>query len=205
MTVTPEELKRLQSIDALVTKLDANPKTHKQLLRIIKEAMPEVPIPELDAAQPIEDEIAKVREALASERDALKAEVSELRNLHKADKTARGIESEREKLRAQGWDAEGIKKIEETMTEKGIIDYDVAAAYVEKTLPADEPSRPSYQSRDWGFAAPEKGDADHELLMSNPTAYKNKMVSQTMNELQAGKGFRRTISQGGPTGAWGGQ
>jgi hypothetical protein len=202
-SIHPDELSRLRSLEALVGKLDSNPKTHKALLKLVKEAMPEAMIPELDAAAPLEEAVAAAKAEAAEQIKALQTELDAFRTEHRGEKTSRSIERERQKLRDLGWDADGIKQIETAMTERGIVDYDVAAAYVEKAMPQSEPSRATYQGRDWNIASPDKGDEDHNLLMTNPVAYKNKMVNQTMNELSAGKGFRRMGSQNGPTGSWG--
>jgi hypothetical protein len=165
--------------------------------------MPDVVIPELDAAAPLENAVAAAKAEAAEQLSALQKELDAFRTEHRGEKTSRSIEKERQKLRELGWDADGIKQIETAMTERGIVDYDVAAAYVEKSMPQSEPSRATYQGRDWNIASPDKGDEDHNLLMSNPTAYKNKMITETMNEINAGKGFRRMSGQNKPVGSWG--
>src|SRR5579863_720341 len=68
---------RLGSLQAVAQIADAllkNPKTRKKYLEAVKEARPDLPIPEIDAAQPVAAEVNAIREEFTKELKSLREE-----------------------------------------------------------------------------------------------------------------------------------
>jgi hypothetical protein len=149
----------------LLDKFYGNKKTRGKLLSLIKELNPEASIPELDAAAPLHDEVQKLREEYGGSIAELKAELARRDRNADVDNL---ISSERGKLRKAGWDDEGIAKIEKKMEDRGLHDYEAAAALVEKESVKAEAFDPikSYD-RSWNLATPEPDDDRHKLLMAD--------------------------------------
>lgn len=150
---------------ALLDKLGANPKTRRAVLEMVKEINPAANIPELDAAAPVMAEVGTLKGELAELRKQLQAENDERATREREGSTTALIERERGKLRAQGYQDEGIAAVEKLMTERGLTDYEAAAALLERSRPADEVVLPNYD-RSWNMFEPEKGDDAGKLLTS---------------------------------------
>jgi hypothetical protein len=181
------ELKKAKPSHALLEKLGMNPKTRLGVQRLIKEVEPDRIIPELDAAQPVLDEMKALREQLAErdkkeqEREAKRADDEEKRE------TARRLESGRALLRGKGYQKEGIEKIEAIMVERNIPDYDAAMALWERDQPKDNPAIPSSLNRSWDFLMPGEDDKDTIAAVSLPKGrgQENALQRATMKEVAA--------------------
>lgn len=157
---------------ALLDKLGSGPNRRK-LLEFVKEAYPDANIPELDAAKPILADVDKTREEVAAlkkqlaereEKDALKERERE---------TTDFIRKNRKMLRKRGYDEEGVGSIEKLMQERGLTDYEAAAALYEASQPREEPILPNYD-RGWNFTMPdtEAESEAHKMLVSSPRGAK---------------------------------
>lgn len=148
--VEDSELRLLQGHKALLDKLGADPKRRAKILPLIKEAIPNISIPELDAAAPLQGQIDELKKALADKeaKEAKEREEAEKQNQVKSAESM--IKKGRKTLKAQGYTEEGIQAIEKLMEERGIIDYEAAAAYWEKTNPKDAPVDPN---QNWSTAS----------------------------------------------------
>lgn len=158
-------------------------KNRTKLLELVKEDYPDIVIPEIDAAKPIHDEIAKLREELATERKA-RTEEKETAEKEAAERKAnRTIADSRRALREDGWDDEGIEKIETYMRETSNPDYKSAAAYIRSQLPPEKPLSSTYagQRFDW-FTPPTDGADNHNLLMKNPRAFQDAEIGKFLAE-----------------------
>lgn len=201
--VEESDLQTLREAHELLTKLDKNSKTHKALLKLVNEIDPDRKFPELEAEAAAEAAAAAAKTETKGALDALRERLEAFEAQNRDRKSAEDIAKAHSALRAQGWDDDGIKKIEELMVARGIPDYDAAAALVEKQL---APAKPAdrYLGKNWGLAQPDEGDGDHELLMKNPEAFKRKMVNQAMSEMRSGVGHRSQLGAAlGPQ--WGAQ
>jgi len=168
------------------SKVVGDPKTKMQAWEVFHAAYPDVPIPEYDAAkaasQPILDEIAALKKQMADEREANAAKEAE-RAARETEKNAKEtIGAARRRLRADGWDDEGIEKIEALMQERGIGDYDVAAAYVRSTIPKPAPLNAAYEGRDLNWFNPGDDEPDGKLLMENPRKFKADMTRKFLQD-----------------------
>jgi len=175
------ELKQLREYKEAVVAITKDPSRRMKLLEMWKEADPAKSIPEIDAAQPIRKELSDVRDKTTKELEELRALVEKQR-LQQEYKEL--LTSERAKLRSAGWTSEGIEQVEKLMQERGIGDYEVAAAYIEKSQQAKaaEPSPIEYTGRQWDFTSPDEGDAAHELLMKDPNKFARKEVNKFFAE-----------------------
>lgn len=106
----------------LFKKLSENPATRKDLLRLVKKANPNQPIPEIDVeasmqtfAKPYIDEIGKMK-------------LERMR-----EKTEAAIERSRAALKEKGYSAEDIAAVEKLMTEKQIPSHETAAEHFRMT------------------------------------------------------------------------
>lgn len=107
---------------AVLAKLTGNKKTRGATLKLLKEVHPELQIPELDAVEPVNAELAELRRGFA----ALEKRLS--------DRDADGnIEKTFGKLQnARGYTDQGIIDIQKLMIEKKIPDAEAAADHYDK-------------------------------------------------------------------------
>jgi hypothetical protein len=166
--VSEEEFLATQNVVRAVNGMLANPQARKILLQARKIADPNVPIPEIDAAAPIEAGLSAIRQEIAAERQARAEEQKAEREALAALKAEREAEKEAAKqerliakfkadweaqksaLRAAGWRDEGIAEIERHAEAKGIADLEIAAAHWEKLHPPPEVAQSS-GAGSWGF------------------------------------------------------
>lgn len=169
----------------LLDKFASNPKLRPKLLGLIKELNPDAAIPELDAATPLREELDALRKEVTGT-------VGELKELLETGTRKREVEdtinSERRKLRKSGWDDEGIQKIESLMQERGLTDYEAAAALVEKQMPKPAVvEQGDILDHGWNIATPDEKDTDHQLLLKNPVAFQKQETRKFLAELRAGR------------------
>lgn len=182
----------------VLDKLGANPKTRARLLALMKEDNPELAIPEIDAAQPVLDRVEALNKRMDDEEKA-RAEAATKAKDEETARTAKGqIEAGRSWLRKQGYQDEGIEKVEKLMQDRGIPDYEAAALLFERTQPKDELIVPSNMGRSWGLFEPPAEDNDIRRALSMPKgpsqdrATKNwqwKEIDKTLKEIR-GQGDR---------------
>lgn len=165
--VDENELVTLRRINGVANKIMQDPEGRKLLEQAHKRVEPNAQTPTLD----LEARIVAATEASAKRVVELEAKlVAEAAEREKTTKLAdlqRGIDEGFASLRSQGWQEDGIKKVDELMKEKGIIDPLIAAAYVEKTMPPQQPATPS-GGTSWNFMdAVGDTDADMKSLIAN--------------------------------------
>jgi hypothetical protein len=151
-------------------------KDRRTLLKLVKEHFPDTVIPEIDASAPYEDRLTKI-EAQLADREREKAE----------EGAKRTIAAERRKLREQGWDDEGIEKIEARMRETENPDYESAAAWAEKQLPKDKPLPTTFATQRYNWFTPPEKDDGTELLMKNPRSFQDREIAKFLAEQRGRK------------------
>lgn len=194
------ETLRKQAADSLpskqlLDKLGANPKTRAQVLALMKEVNPNLVIPELDAAKPVLDKVAALEEKLAAKEKAeaeKEAKAAEAAQKSEIEKTIKGG---RKKLSEAGWTKEGIEGVEKLMQERGLADYEAAAALFEKENPKEESTVPSNFTKSWDlFEAP----ADNELIkkaVSMPKGAAQERALKTWQNTEINKWFAEQRGQ----------
>lgn len=141
--VDETELAQLKGHKALLDRLGANPKTRTQILGLVKEAMPNLVIPEIDAAKPLRDDVAALKKELADERAARAKEKEEEARAAQAAEIDKAIAKGRKYLKGRGYAKETVEQIEKMMMDSGQTDYRAAALLWEEDHPDGEPVSPT--------------------------------------------------------------
>jgi hypothetical protein len=137
---------RLGSLNAIAQIADSllkNPKTRKKYLEAVKEARPDLPIPEIDAAQPVAAEVNAIREEFTKELKSLREE----REKEKSDRMLSSVKESyakgKQELADLGYTPEGIADVEKFMETNGLTDFALARKAYEYDNPRPAPARPS--------------------------------------------------------------
>ena len=149
----------------LLDKVGSDPGRRRRFLEMVKEMDPTANIPEIDASAPALERVGAIAKEFNEFKEAIEAERQERAKAEREKSTMSTIEQERAKLRAQGYQDEGITAVEKLMQDRGLTDYEAAAALLERSQPADEVILPNYD-RSWNFATPDEGDDSSKLLVS---------------------------------------
>lgn len=179
-----QNLKRLQGV---ASKIIANPKAKALLEQAHKTVDPQALTPTLDqekaTAEPVQAALKRVEELEAQ----IKKDKDERDNAEKLARLNSSVEAGFAKLRADGWQEDGIKKVDELMKEKGILDPVIAAAYIEKSMPKPDPVTPS-GTGSWNFIeGVQDGEADLKKLIDskgNNEPLADKMARDALSEIR---------------------
>ena len=183
------ELGRLRAVNATVVQLLQNPKTRTKVLELQKTVNPDLSIPELDAVQPALAAQAKMEADLAAFRREIDDEKAR-REAEKRTAEAQGHWNKgRQFLRKEGWNDEGVAKIEEFMEKRGIADHEVAAIAFEKLNPPAAAASGGTARFDLFGNAANGGDELKALLEGkiSEDAFANTMVQKTLADVRAGR------------------
>lgn len=201
--IDQDELARLQAelnaskpSKTLLDKLGANPKTRSRILGLMKEANPDLAIPEIDAKEEVLSEVRAWRAEMEAEKKAVK-EAEALAIKEKADSDARkAIDDGRALLKRRGFQQEGIEKVEDLMRQRNLPDYEAAVLLFEQSQPRDMPIIPANMGRDWQLFAPPKEDNDIKAAVSLPRGrgqenalkrWQWNEINTVLNEIRQGK------------------
>ena len=136
--ISEEELGNYRNVHAFLTKALSDPKTRRKVLEVQKELNPNAAIPELDAAEPINQELSQMRKQMTEFMEATAKREED----REKQETTRSLNSKWEKgrdgLRAQGYSEDGIKAVEDLMEKEGILNHDAGLAYFERLNPPNE-------------------------------------------------------------------
>lgn len=147
-----------------VTKLFAdtlnNPESRRKILEAKKIVRPNEPVPEIDAAAPIQSELAKIREEIAADRKAREEAAAKAETESKTKEFQAAWDKQKQSLRAD-FDDTGVEAIEKLAQERGIADLEAAALLYRKLHPEPTPVEPSGYGRWNTFEVPtdDTGDA----------------------------------------------
>lgn len=181
------ELMRLRQIAGAANKVYAHPEGRKLLEKAHKLVDPNAVTPALDQEdminKPINEAVAQVK-AL---QDELKAEREERKKAESLAALSKVVDDGFAKLRESGWQKEGIEAVDALMKEKGILDPMIAAAYIEKTMPPQQPAAPSGVGA-WNFIGQvQDGEADLKKLIESKGDYEpliDKMAHEALSEFR---------------------
>jgi hypothetical protein len=162
--VDEAELARYRQITGFVQTALNNPKTRRKILEADKALNPEKAIPELDAADPLHDELKALREEMQKDRDERKA--AEDAKKTEDDKVIweRQWGRGQQKLRDLRVSDEAITEIEKLMGERNIVDHEAGLALFEKMHPAPPPVINGSSRFGW-FDGEAKDAPDVKLLL----------------------------------------
>jgi hypothetical protein len=182
------ELVGLRQLHGVFNKMmNSNPKARKLVLQAQKLVNPDAAIPEIDASNEVMDEVQKLRTEMGEFMGKIKEKETEA---EKATRLA-SLESKwnegRAQLRAEGYNEDGIKKIEDLMEKETIPNHRAAAAYFEKLNPQPDPIASVSNKFDF-FSAKPVTDSDDKMkkLMEDPDQFANMMVGETLSEIRSG-------------------
>lgn len=129
---------------ALLEKMLTNPAARRKVLEAHKTVDPNVVIPELDAAKPVQEGMEAIQKQMS---DFITAQEKREQDRVEADKKNKFL-SEVEKGRAMlrgtyGVTDEGMTKVEELMTKAGIVDHEIGYAAFTALHPEPAPVPPA--------------------------------------------------------------
>ena len=190
--VDEEEYARQKRVYDTLAKIVADPKRKAKLEALHKEVDPNVPTPTLEAEKALNEPVEAIRKEFA---DFKKSQEDDRAKRTEEDQRAAlttRFETGRGKLRAANWTDDGIKAVEDLMEKQGILDHEIAAAYIEKQNPPQPPAMPG-GTGSWNFLdiPAEDKDADIKRLITQ-TALKessdsvtDKMARDALNEFRS--------------------
>ena len=157
----------IEELAALSKRLSENPKTRKSFLRLAKEVNPEIPMPELEM-----EEMVNERTTAAEKR------VTDLENQLRAQQVRDELNRRRNKLKESGvvQTDDDILEIEKLMTEKGIANHETAADYWRHMKQSAVPTP--------GYPAPVMSRLDVKGYMKNPVAAARENAAAALAELR---------------------
>lgn len=157
--IDEDVLRQQQAVVAAVNKLMANPDARRKVLEARKVVEPDASIPEIDAAKPVMTQL----EAMQKRQEEFEKKILEERAKEETDRRTKELQTRwiegRKVLESEGYDAEGVKKIEEYMEKNGIVDHEIGLAAWERKHPRPTPA-PSHSGNIGMFDLlnPEKKD-----------------------------------------------
>lgn len=137
--IDESELENYKSLTGFIQKALANPKTRESILRAQKTLNPDASIPELDAAEPLRNELTAMREEMKTFREETLREKQDRDQAEKMSKMSQKWEQGRDRVRAQGYSEDGIKAVEALMENEGILNHEAGLAYFERLNPPSDP------------------------------------------------------------------
>jgi hypothetical protein len=157
----------IEELAALSKRLSENPKTRKSFLRLAKEVNPDIPMPELEM-----EEMVNERTTAAEKR------VTDLENQLRAQQVRDELNRRRSKLKESGFAQtdDDILEIEKLMTEKGIANHETAADYWRHMKQAAVPTP--------GYPQPVMSRMDVKGYMKNPVAAARENAAAALAELR---------------------
>ena len=187
--VDENEWNRLTGVANLASQIHANPEGRKLLELAHKTVNPKAPTPALAQEEAFAAPIAAVQKQVAD----LAKLVTDSFEASKAEKSLAQISAQQEAafdrlVREEGYRPEGIEAIKKIMSEKGLLDVDVAQAYFDRTNPPAAPITPT-GSGSINFVEAFNDDSNkalNDLMQSqgNSESALNSLVAQSLNEFR---------------------
>ena len=167
------ELLRLRKQDQTVQHIWGNPKARRKIQEAVKEADPNMRIPELEIEEAAKAPVLALEKTVADLQKQIADDKAEREKNDKLNALNTSVEGGFGKLRKAGWTDDGLVEVKKLMEERGIIDPEIAAAYYEKQHPPQVPATPSGVGA-WNFTgAADDTDAYSKALMASKNAAEN--------------------------------
>lgn len=161
-----------------------NPKTRKKVLEAFKENNPNVTVPELDAAAPVEQKIEAVSEAVHTFMKEFREEREKEKTESKLAQIKAAQEAGRAMLKGRGYTDEGIKALEEFRDTKGLVDYEDAVKLFELDHPPARVAEPNGNMNFFGMVQNEAAAGDfHKKLMESRGEDNHAVNQMAMNAI----------------------
>lgn len=136
-------LNNLTTIAQIADGLLKNPKTRRQYLQAVKTNHPGISIPEIDAAQPVLEDVEKVKTAVFDEIKKLREDIQKDQEGRQVSAVKLKYEQGRQAMLDMGYTPEGVADLEKMMTEKGLLDWEDGRRIYEYDHPRPAPARPT--------------------------------------------------------------
>ena len=167
------ELLRLRKQDQTVQHIWGNPKARRKIQEAVKEADPNMRIPELEIEEAAKAPVMALEKTVADLQKQIADDKAEREKNDKLNALNHSVETGFGKLRKSGWTDDGLVEVKKLMEERGIIDPEIAAAYYEKQHPPQVPATPSGVGA-WNFGeVADDTDAYSKALMESKNAAEN--------------------------------
>ena len=167
------ELLRLRKQDQTVQHIWGNPKARRKIQEAVKEADPNMRIPELEIEEAAKAPVMALEKTVNELREQIATDKAEREKNDKLNALNTSVEGGFGKLRKAGWTDDGLVEVKKLMEERGIIDPEIAAAYYEKQHPPQVPATPSGVGA-WNFGeVADDTDAYSKALMASKNAAEN--------------------------------
>ena len=167
------ELLRLRKQDQTVQHIWGNPKARRKIQEAVKEADPNMRIPELEIEEAAKAPVLALEKTVNELREQIATDKAEREKNDKLNALNTSVEGGFGKLRKAGWTDDGLVEVKKLMEERGIIDPEIAAAYYEKQHPPQVPATPSGVGA-WNFGeVADDTDAYSKALMASKNAAEN--------------------------------
>lgn len=181
------ELQRLAQSGKIAEQVWNDPIHGMKLKSIVKEAIPEANIPELDVL----NQTNKVRDESFAKVEALEAKLAKFEEANtkrleddKIQREEANFTSRLEAVRkAKHFTDEGMKKVIDRMKEHNNPDVEAAAAWVLSQEPK-VPTQSAYAPQTMDIYGSNSGDKKWEELNRNPVAFFDKEVLEILNDPQ---------------------
>jgi len=158
----------IEELAALSKRLSEDPATRKDFLRLTKRVHPDLPVPEIE-----------MEEAVNQRASAAEQRVAQLEAKLKQREVRDELMKRRNALKEKGYaqSDEDILEIEKLMTEKGIANHETAADYWQKSRETAVPT-PN------GFPQPVMSRFDIKGYMKNPVGAARENAAAALAELR---------------------
>lgn len=166
------QLAQLQKAHALLSSLYGNKETKRDLERMAKKVNPNAVTTD-DLAEPY--------------LEPLKKEINELREFKSSIEKMQSDYHENsafDRLRSQGYTDTGIEEIKKLMAERSVKDPEVAAAYWDKTRPAEPVAPNGISSSMWNFEGSIENDPEQAKMLFNKDGevWQDREIAKFFNE-----------------------
>lgn len=159
-----------------------------EALSLFKKTFPDVPVPEIDAAKPVNDQIEALRKEFADYRETIEKERTENETRRRESEATDTVSRGRTWLRRdKKLDDEGVAAVEKVMQDIGMPNYEVAFNHWHAQQPPEPAVLPQStigRSLDW-FKTQEN-QPDHALMLKDPLAWRRQEIVKTLQAIRSG-------------------
>ena len=187
------EYNRLKGVADLAAQIHANPKGRVLLEQAHRTVNPRAPTPSIEQEERMAAPLNEVQKQIADLTNLVTKKFTDDETREKLGALARQQDEAFARLRDQRYTDEGIAKIRELMTEKGIIDPEIAAAYFDRINPPSPITPTGSNSINLVEAFNDESDKALQELMSsqgNSESALNRLVAESLND------FRKSVPSG---------
>jgi len=181
------ELQNLATLRKTVNTILANPAAAKLVEQAHKMVNPNVQTPNLDREKQIQEPVAALAKSVEDLRKQMADDKAEREKQEKLAQLNSKVSEEKAQLKRAGWTDEGLKNLDELMTQKGLLSPLDAAAIYEREHPPQQVATPS-GSGNWNFVeSVQDGEADLKKLIETrgeSSSIIDKMARDALNEVR---------------------